>query len=69
MGNCHHWQSKVKQAFDPDKASDGGFSVPLYGEVIAGEEAVRENRAQRYASRRDEGIALDVLNMGGAHAN
>ncbi|MEN6475363.1 MAG: FAD-dependent oxidoreductase [Syntrophaceae bacterium] len=39
MYNFHHWQSKVKQAFDPNNASDGSFYVPPYDEVIAEETA------------------------------
>lgn len=33
MGNYHLWQSKFKQAFDPNNASDASHYIPPYDEL------------------------------------
>ncbi|MEN6475364.1 MAG: FAD-binding oxidoreductase [Syntrophaceae bacterium] len=34
MFNYHHWQSKIKQAFDPQNTADATFYIPPYDEVL-----------------------------------
>jgi len=35
MFNYHLWQSKIKQAFDPNNLADASFYIPPYDQVCA----------------------------------
>jgi glycolate oxidase len=42
MFNYHHWQGKIKQAFDPQNTADNAFYIPPYDEVIRSEAEEKE---------------------------